>query len=294
RLRRANAGCTVVVGAWAALLAPDLWLGRPNVTVWEHTLLRERLPYYPTLRRAFPVLARLYRRAESVVCVSGAVRDFVVESVGPRRARVIPNIVADHRSAAVSSGAHATPRSDSDGLRLLSTQRMVPVKHVELAVETLAHLPDSATLVCAGDGPRRGAIEALAAASGVGARVAFPGHVDDVGTLMTQTDVLVHTAYSETFGLSLVEAAAHGVPVACLAGGALAEMVPEYVPGVVVGEASAGAFAEGVRRAATLSGDTERFAAAAARRAVTFGEAVVLEQWHAELERLAGVAVTPR
>ena len=105
---------------------------------------------------------------------------------------------------------------------------MVPVKHVELAVQCLAHLPDSATLVCAGDGPRRRVVESLAATSGLGARVEFPGHVDDVGSLLAQADVLLRTAYSETFGLSLVEAAARGVPVTCLAGGTLAEMVPEY------------------------------------------------------------------
>jgi glycosyltransferase involved in cell wall biosynthesis len=179
-------------------------------------------------------------------------------------------------------------------LRLLSTQRMVPVKHVELAVQCLAHLPDSTTLVCVGDGPRRHAIESLAAAHGVRARVEFPGHVDDVGALLAHADVLVHTAYSETFGLSLVEAAARGVPVTCLAGGALAEMVPHYVPGVVVGDRSPGAFAEGVQRAAALAGDAARFAAAAARRAETFGEAVVLEQWRAELARLGGAAVAAR
>ncbi len=221
------------------------------------------------------------------MCVSDAVSGFLAVAAPAASTTVIPNIVDEPVSPPAPRGL-----PDPTRLRLLSTQRMVAVKNVELAVRCLAHLPADTTLVCAGDGPRRPQVAALAAASGTAGRVELPGHVDDVGVLLDRTDVLVHTASSETFGLSLVEAAQHGVPVVCLAGGALGEMVPAYVPGVVVREATPRAFASGVLDAARSWSAPELFEQAAARRACFGGEAVA-EAWREALGLAAAGAVRP-
>jgi len=115
--------------------------------------------------------------------------------------------------------------------------------------------------------------------------VTFPGHIDDVHALLRRSDLLVHHRPVETFGLSLVEAAIEHVPVVCLGGGALSEMVPTYAPGVVVGDDTPRAFAAGIVDAVRLGDDRSRLT----RRpdpARSFARAVVIARWHRELDEL--------
>jgi alpha-1,6-mannosyltransferase len=115
-----------------------------------------------------------------------------------------------------------------DGVPLLvHCSRLSPEKRSERAVGALAELRRrgvTAVLVVAGDGPRRGSLEAQAA----GLPVRFLRHVADrdlLARLLATADVVIAPGPVETFGLSALEALASGTPVVVSSRSALPEVV---------------------------------------------------------------------
>jgi glycosyltransferase involved in cell wall biosynthesis len=83
------------------------------------------------------------------------------------------------------------------------------------AFPRLAAADPKTVLVLAGDGPERSALEAEARALGVVERVAFPGYVSypELPALYGASDLFVHPAAEERWGVSVQEALACGLPV---------------------------------------------------------------------------------
>jgi glycosyltransferase involved in cell wall biosynthesis len=69
---------------------------------------------------------------------------------------------------------------------------------------------------------------------GLGGRVVFTGHQDDIDRVFRSIDVLVHAAEREPFGRVLVEAMAHRVPVVAAADGGIPEIVRDGETGFLV------------------------------------------------------------
>lgn len=81
------------------------------------------------------------------------------------------------------------------------------------AAGLLAHEDLPWTLVVAGDGPDRAALEAAAASTPMAGRIRFPGNVMDLGALMAASDAFVLPSLWEGLPLVLLEAMARGLPV---------------------------------------------------------------------------------
>jgi glycosyltransferase involved in cell wall biosynthesis len=88
--------------------------------------------------------------------------------------------------------------------------RLVPVKRTDLMLRAIGGNLDVTALVV-GEGPQRQALSALARQLNVDA--IFTGETTDVPGLMSAMDVLVATSTEETFGLTVIEALAAGLPV---------------------------------------------------------------------------------
>ncbi|MGV3659239.1 MAG: glycosyltransferase [Prosthecobacter sp.] len=117
------------------------------------------------------------------------------------------------------------------GLILLQPTRFVRRKNIELGLRVLAELPeDTLYLVTAAPDPHQKdgvnyfrELKKLAKELGVAQRVLFLGEKtkggvlsdDDVRGLYQMTDALFFPSTQEGYGLPLVEAALHGVPVFC-------------------------------------------------------------------------------
>ena len=84
-----------------------------------------------------------------------------------------------------------------------------------------------------GDGDQRGELEALAAELGISDRVRFLGMRPDVPALMASSDLFVHAAPFEPFGIVCIEAMACGIPVVVPDGGGIGEAVVDGVTGFV-------------------------------------------------------------
>ena len=81
----------------------------------------------------------------------------------------------------------------------------------------------------------------LAGALGVAGSVDFVGQRTDTDTLLSQSSIVLATAPDEPFGLSVVEAMAHGVPVVAADGGAHRETVGDAELLFPTDDAAAGA-----------------------------------------------------
>jgi alpha-1,6-mannosyltransferase len=122
---------------------------------------------------------------------------------------------------------------------LIYVGRLDGEKRVEVVVESFRRLPQSlgAALLLLGDGPLRGQF--------VGRerdRIFAPGYCcdrNDLAAWLASADLYVSAMADETFGISIVEAQASGLPVVGVAAGAMVDRVPHGLG--LVGEVDDGA-----------------------------------------------------
>jgi alpha-1,6-mannosyltransferase len=115
-----------------------------------------------------------------------------------------------------------------DGLFLVYAGRLDSEKEVHVLADAVEYLPASLrpTLILAGEGPHRAALEERAAHTD---RLVVHPYVQDkeaLARLLASADVYVTAGPHETFALSVVEAQASGLPVVGVAAGALVDRVP--------------------------------------------------------------------
>ncbi|GAA1513362.1 glycosyltransferase involved in cell wall biosynthesis [Agromyces terreus] len=195
-------------------------------------------------RLAIPTTMRLLERPDVVVAVG---RQLAAKIGETRRGpiTVIPN--------AVASTAEPVPRREPDGLlRLVGVGGLVARKGPGLAIAAAAELVrrgHDVQLDWVGEGPMRRELDALVHESGLEGRVRFRGRLapHEVGAVLGESDVFVLPTEHETFGVAIAEALAAGRPVVVGDVGEQAEFVREP-DGVLVGERTATAYADGVER----------------------------------------------
>jgi len=190
------------------------------------------------------LLSRLkYRAASRYLAISRAVKESLeLAGVPAAKVIVVPDGLPDE--AFLESTAPTPPP-----FRLVHAGAFDGRKGQDVVVETLARLVAGgldATALFLGDGPKRGAVEAQAAARGVAGRCVFAGHVEDVAARLAASHVLLLPSDSEGGPLALVEAMAAG----CLAvghdvGGA-SEMVQGGAAGTLVASLDAEAWEQAV------------------------------------------------
>jgi phosphatidylinositol alpha 1,6-mannosyltransferase len=124
--------------------------------------------------------------------------------------------------------------------------RLAPEKRVDLLWQVAA-MP-GVRLVVVGGGPAEAALRrALPGALFLG-----PRYGTDLATIYASLDVFVHGGACETFGQTLQEAAASGLPVVAPAAGGPLDLVDHGLTGYLVAPGDAGAIAAAVAR---LAGD---------------------------------------
>lgn len=82
-----------------------------------------------------------------------------------------------------------------------------------------------------GKGPLREELAALCHARGIQERVVFAGFRDDLHRILPNIDLVVHPALMEGLGVSLLQAAAAGVPIVGAEAGGIPEVVKDGVNG---------------------------------------------------------------
>lgn len=114
-------------------------------------------------------------------------------------------------------------------LMVLSAGRLSNEKGIDILIDVWAMLPSSirnrATLVVAGEGPERNALEAQAMNLNVSESIQFVGQCEDMPGLLSAADIYVAPSRRESFGLSIVEAMSIGCCVIATQVGGIPEVL---------------------------------------------------------------------
>jgi glycosyltransferase involved in cell wall biosynthesis len=148
--------------------------------------------------------------------------------------------------------------------------RLVPAKHLELAVSALRGVPE-ASLVIVGDGPERASVVEAIARAGLGDRVALKGALARAEAIdwLRAADAAVLPSAWENFPHAAVEALATGTPLIATAVGGVPEVIETGVNGILVPPGGEVEFAAAMRSLAAdpeLRSKLRRGAAASAGR----------------------------
>jgi glycosyltransferase involved in cell wall biosynthesis len=121
-------------------------------------------------------------------------------------------------------------------LRIVQVASLSRVKNQRLLIDALAILAATTDvqLDLVGEDTLDGELQRHAAARGHGDRVTFHGFVaqDGVGPILVNADVYVQSSLHEAAGVSVLEAAAYGVPVMGTRAGYIADWSPELATAI--------------------------------------------------------------
>lgn len=252
--------------------------------------------YYGPRLTAF--YAALERRAAMwsdriITLTDRGIEEHLARSIGRREQFVtVPSGVDVDRLRAA-----APPRAEArrhlglppDAFVVAALGRFVSIKGFDLLVEALPAVVagvGSARLLLIGDGPERAALEARAAALGVGGRLHITGAMTDVMPCLAAADVVAAPSRNEGMGRALVEAMALGIPVVGAAVGGIPAVIVDGECGRLVPPEDSPALAKALvdlGRDAALRG---KLGEAARRRAEAFSTAVAEAKMRAVYEEL--------
>lgn len=231
-------------------------------------------------RLCYAYCARLYRRFDAVYAMS--------ENGGAAKLRALGVPDVDVVPLGVELGQFSPARRDlrlrrklgiaDDQPLLVYAGRLDLEKRPHIVVEAFRRLPRSlgAALLLLGDGPLRHEFAGLE-----GDRIFAPGYCSDRGDLaawLASADLYVSAMADETFGISVIEAQASGLPVVGVAAGAMVDRVPSGLG--LVGEVNdAGVMAANIK--SLLGSDLAAMSERARKHALQFS-------WQQSMDRLFG------
>lgn len=157
------------------------------------------------------------------------------------RSEIIPYGVSEEFVASADAAREARKGSGPADSRvmLLTVQRLVPVKRVDLVIrafEVLHRSVPTSELVIVGAGPEERALRHLVERLGIVDAVSFAGYVadHDLPVLFGSADLFVFASASETFGVVLAQAMATGLPIVATGSSCIPWVVEDGVNGRVV------------------------------------------------------------
>ena len=202
-------------------------------------------------RWSLPLFDLLWRRADVMVCISHAVREWLVgRGVPPDKARVI--------HYGIEPAKFSEPRVNlreqwglNDNAVVGSIGRLELRKGHDLLIRAMPELcmrVPSARLLIAGHDPRGygATLRRLIDRLGLGEKVRLVGFQNDVGSFLNALDVFAFASSSEGFGQVLVEAMAAAKPVVASKISPLTEIAVDGNTGLLVEPGDPTAFADAI------------------------------------------------
>jgi glycosyltransferase involved in cell wall biosynthesis len=167
--------------------------------------------------------------------------------LAPERVHVIPNVIEPPTQ--LPPRDELRRRLALDGPTLAFAGRLTAAKALEVALEAVAAAPE-VTLIVAGDGEERAALERRTAQLGLDGRVRFLGAQsrESVLELLSAADAALLSSSWENFPHVVVEALAVGTPVISTDVGGVAEVIEDGRNGLLVPAQDAAALAAAIRR----------------------------------------------
>lgn len=225
--------------------------------------------FRPSVQRAFiEVERRLARTTDALVAVSDEVRDSLLDlDIGDAaRFRVIKLgfDLSSFLEFSEPTGELREKLGVAAGVPLVGVLgRIAPIKNHALLVDAIARL-DGVHLVVIGDGPGAADLKEQAARLGISDRFHLLGWCTDLPETIGDLDVMALSSRNEGTPVSLIEAAATGIPAVATDVGGVRTVVDDTRTGYLVPPDDPAALAE--RLEDLLSDDHRRAAMGAAAR----------------------------
>lgn len=191
---------------------------------------------------------RLFYRVESWIATSQDGMANLVEThpVDPNRIRVVPygiDLSMEKAEAAATENLKREIAIPPDALVVGMLGRLTPNKGHMVLLEAIPRIVekvgDGIVFLIVG-GPSVGedrygdALKKKVREMNIGERVIFTGQKEEISDFLSLMDIYVMPSHKESFGLSLLEAMAHRLPVVVTAAGGPLEVVEEGVSGLFV------------------------------------------------------------
>jgi alpha-1,6-mannosyltransferase len=231
-------------------------------------------------RLSYQYCAKLYGRFDAIYAMSEHGGAAKLRSMGLPEVDVVPlgvelgEFSPDKRNARLR---HSLGLGDDQPL-LIYVGRLDAEKRPQIVLDAFRRLPSSlgAALLLIGDGPLREQF-----AGRTSERIFAPGYCSDRSDLaawLASADLYVSAMADETFGISVIEAQASGLPVVGVAAGAMVDRVPQGL-GLIGDVDDAGVMASNIM--AVLTSDKRSMSERAREHALQFS-------WEESMARLFG------
>jgi len=192
--------------------------GTPVVLTTEHSIGETHIERRRMTRgvRALYLASELF--SDATIAVSEIVRERLIRwGVRARKITVVPNGL-DVAQMAFDQADRERVRAQfgisPDTYVIGALGRLDPNKRVDLTMEAAAPvLGEKCKILIIGRGEDLARLEAAAARLGVTDNVIFGGYQSDTKAMLSAFDLYVAASVQETFGLSVLEALASGLPV---------------------------------------------------------------------------------
>lgn len=112
--------------------------------------------------------------------------------------------------------SHYTKLQDCKVIKIVSVGRLVWEKRIDLGIETMANLQELGINVkysIVGEGPELFRLQKLVGALGLEERVEFCGQVDEINSILNESDMLFHLSISESYGQVIMESRLINLPI---------------------------------------------------------------------------------
>ncbi|MGH2348361.1 MAG: glycosyltransferase family 4 protein, partial [bacterium] len=228
-------------------------------------LRRRRLPWVISMHNIYgphswsgaallPVLSRVWRSADTIIAISGAVKDWLVHQRG------VPSERVQVIHYGIDAAPWLVPHPDAKGRWGLAGRpvvgaigRLTPHKGFATLVSAWpavrSQIPDAVLAIAGWDVKgHRQELQALIDGLGLQDAVRLVGFVDAVPAFLAACDVFVHPSTSEGFGQVVIEAMAAARPVVALRIPPLTEIVVDGETGFLVPPGDADAMGAALRR----------------------------------------------
>lgn len=244
-------------------------IGRPLVGLVHHPLALETGLSEDVAARLLESEAGALAAASAVIAVSPETRRMLVERYGVPPQKVTLALPG-------TAPADRVP-ADGDPPRLIAVGSLTPRKGYGVLLDALDQLADldwTLTIVGSPEFEPETAREIAARAAGFGSRIHLAGALDAAAldAAYAGADIFVHPSFYEGYGMVLAEALRRGLPVICTTGGAAGETVPDGA-GLKVPPGDADALAGALRALLTDPARRQKMADAA------FAAGTALPDW---------------
>jgi glycosyltransferase involved in cell wall biosynthesis len=159
-----------------------------------------------------------------------------------------------------------------DMLWITTAARLVPVKNIEMLIETVRLLRDMRSkkikVSIFGDGPLRQYLQSRIRQYDLADIISLYGHHPDIKSIMHAWDVFVLTSESEGLPMSLIEAMSVGVIPICTRVGGIPEVIEEGINGFLIKPGSPDEMSARILQLSKYNEDSLRFLKDNARKTV--------------------------